>query len=71
MLRNMASVFIESSMTHKDLRCMKRIDVHGVLKWVNPTLVCRGMKSGAKKLRILIWVGRELMVSLMELGSNK
>ena len=30
MSRNMASVFIESSMTHKALKCLKRIDSHGV-----------------------------------------
>ena len=39
MSRNMDSIFIESSMTHKALQCLKRIDASGVLKWVNPTSV--------------------------------
>ena len=66
MPRNMASIFNESSMTHVHVH-----DSHGVLKGVNATLVCREMKSGAKKMRILIWVGRELMVSHMEFESRK
>lgn len=37
MPRNMASIFIESSMTHKSLQCLKKIDSHGVLNRVNPT----------------------------------
>ena len=49
MSRNMDSVFIESSMTHKDLQCLKRIDAHGVLKGVNPTSVCREMQNWRKE----------------------
>ena len=71
MPRNMASVFIESCMTHKSLQCLKKIDSHGVLKGVNATSLCREIKSGAKKMRIFIWVGRELMVSHMEFESRK
>ena len=49
MPRNMALVFIESTMTHKYLQCLKRIDAHGVLKGVNPTSVCREMKNWSKE----------------------
>ena len=41
MPRIMASVFIESSMNHKSLQCLKQIDSHGVLKGFNATSVCR------------------------------
>ena len=49
MLRNMASVFIESSMSHKDLQCMKKIDRHGVLQGVSPTSVFKEMKKWSKE----------------------
>ena len=49
MPRNMASIFIESTMTHKDLHCLKRIDAHGVLKGVIPTSICREMKKWSKE----------------------
>ena len=48
--RNMASVFIKSNMTHKDLQCLKRIVAHGVLKGVNPTSVCTEMKKWSKEV---------------------
>lgn len=49
MPRNMASVFIESSMSHKALQCMKRIDRHGVLQGVSPTSVSKEMKKWSKE----------------------
>ena len=49
MPRNMASIFIESSMTHKSLQCLNQIDQHGVLKGVNATSVCREMKKWSKE----------------------
>lgn len=67
MSRNMDSVFIESNMTHKALQSLKLIDYHGVLKGVNPISASKKMKRWRKKLKILIWVGRELMASHMEL----
>ena len=48
MSRNMASIFIKSSMTHKYLLFIKRIDAHGVLKGVNPTSICREIKKWSK-----------------------
>jgi hypothetical protein len=42
--RNMASMFIESSMTHKALQCLKHIDNHGLFKGVNATSICEEMK---------------------------
>ena len=50
MPRNMASLFIESSMTHKNFQCLKNIDSHGVLKGVNATLVCREMIKWSKEV---------------------
>ena len=49
MPRNMASVFIESSMSHKALQCLKRIDHHGVLQGVSPTSVSKEMKKWSKE----------------------
>ena len=49
MPRNMASLFIESSMTHKNFQCLKNIESHGVLKGVNATSVCREMKKWSKE----------------------
>ena len=49
MPRNMASIFIESSMNHKSLQCLNWIDSHGVLKGVNATLVCIEMKKWIKE----------------------
>lgn len=43
MPRNMASIFIESSISHKSLQCLKHIEHHGLLKGVNPTLVSKEM----------------------------
>jgi hypothetical protein len=42
--RNMASIFIESSMTHKELQCLNHIDNHGLFKGVNATSICEEMK---------------------------
>ena len=49
MPRNMASIFIESSMSHKALQCLKWIDSHGVLQWVSPTPVSKEMKKWSKE----------------------
>jgi len=49
MPRNMDSVFIESSMSHKALQCLKRIDRHGVLQGVSPTSVSKEMKKWSKE----------------------
>ena len=51
MPRNMASIFIESSMSHKALQCMKRIDRHGVLQGVSPTSVSKEMKKWRKQAK--------------------
>ena len=48
MPRKMGSVFIESSMTHQSLQCLKQIDSYGVLKGVNATSVCREIKKCRK-----------------------
>ena len=50
MPRNMDSVFIESSMSHKALQCLKRIDRHGVLQGVSPTSVSKEMKKWSKEV---------------------
>ena len=49
MHRNMASIFIKSSMTHKSFQFLRKIDSHGVLKGVNATSVCREMKRWSKE----------------------
>ena len=49
MPRNIAYVFIESSMSHKALQCLKRIDRHGVLQGVSPTSVSKEMKKWSKE----------------------
>ena len=49
MPRNMASVFTESSMSHKDLQCLKQIDRHGVLQGVSLTSVSKEMKKWSKE----------------------
>ena len=50
MPRNMASIFIKSSMSHKALQCLKRIDHHGVLQGVSPTSVSKEMKNWSKEV---------------------
>jgi hypothetical protein len=38
--RNMSSMFIEPSMTHKALYCLKHIDNHGLFKRVSVMSIC-------------------------------
>ena len=44
-------VFIESSMSHKSLQCLKRIDCHGVFQGVNPTSISKDMKKWSKEAK--------------------
>ena len=48
--RNMASLFMESSISHKALQCLKQIDSHGVLQGVSPTYVSKEMKKWRKEV---------------------
>ena len=59
MPRIMDSVFIESSMIHKALQCLKQIYRHGVLKGVSPTSVSKEMKKRSKETEPDIDMGWE------------
>ena len=50
MPRNMAYVFIESSMSDKALQSLKQIDRHGVLQGVSQTSVSKEMKKWSKEV---------------------
>lgn len=48
--KNMASIFIESSMNHKALQCLKHINSHGVLNGVNPTWCFQGKEKVEERI---------------------